>query len=72
MPVRVKKLVGGLVLVVGIAVYAFVVMIVGQVRLAQSGPIAQLLFFTVFGLIWIAPAAWLIRWMERVEKKPER
>lgn len=69
MPVRLKKLLGGIVLVIGVMIYAFIVMIVGQVRLAQSGPFAQLAYFAVFGLIWIVPAAWLIRWMERVDRK---
>lgn len=70
MPVRVKKLVGMTALVVGLLAYAFVVMIVGQVRLAQAGAGAQLAYFAFFGLIWVVPAALLIRWMERVDPKP--
>lgn len=69
MPPRVKKLIGGVVLVIGVSVYALIVMMVGQIRLAQSGPAAQLAFFAFFGLIWIVPAAFLIRWMERVGPK---
>jgi len=65
MSTRVKKLIGSIVLVVGVAVYAFLVMIIGQVRLAQAGPAVQLAFFAFFGLIWILPAGLLIRWMER-------
>lgn len=70
MPPRVKKLIGGVVLVVGLVIYALVVMIVGQIRLSQAGPGWQLAFFAVFGLIWIVPAGLLIRWMERVDRKP--
>jgi hypothetical protein len=29
---------------------------------------AQLVFFIVFGLIWLAPAAYLIRWMQRPDR----
>lgn len=65
MSTRVKKLIGSVILVVGVAVYAFLVMIVGQVRLAQAGPGVQFAFFAFFGLIWIVPAGLLIRWMER-------
>jgi hypothetical protein len=57
-------------LVVGVTVYALIVMMVGQFRLAQSGPLIQLVYFAIFGLIWIVPAALLIRWMERVNPKP--
>jgi hypothetical protein len=67
---RIKKLIGMVALVVGVTVYALIVMMVGQFRLAQSGPLIQLVYFAVFGLIWIVPAALLIRWMERVNPKP--
>jgi hypothetical protein len=45
-------------------------MVIGQARLGQAAPGWQLAFFAFFGLIWIVPAALLIRWMERVERKP--
>lgn len=64
---RVKKLIGGVALVIGVVFYAFVIMIVGQVRLAEAGAATQLAFFAFFGIIWIIPAALLIRWMERVD-----
>ncbi|MDR4305331.1 DUF2842 domain-containing protein [Chelatococcus sambhunathii] len=64
---RVKKLIGGIALVIGLIVYAFVVMMIGQFRLVNSGPGVQLAFFAFFGLIWTIPAALLIRWMERVD-----
>jgi hypothetical protein len=67
---RIKKLIGMVALVVGVTVYALIVMMVGQFRLAQSGPLIQLVYFAIFGLIWIVPAALLIRWMERVNPKP--
>lgn len=66
---RVKKLIGGIALVMGLIVYAFVVMMIGQFRLADSGPALQLAFFAFFGLIWTIPAAFLIRWMERVDRR---
>jgi hypothetical protein len=25
----------------------------------------QFIFFLVFGLVWLVPGAWLIRWMQR-------
>jgi hypothetical protein len=43
---------------------------VGQIRLAQSSGLVQLAFFGFFGLIWVVPAALLIRWMERVGRGP--
>ena len=65
MPPRAKKFIGVFVLLIGVMAYAFVVLTVGQIRMADAGPLAQLAFFAFFGLIWIVPAALLIRWMER-------
>lgn len=69
MPPRIKKLIGGIVLVVGVSIYALIVMFVGQLKLADAGPALQLAYFAFFGLIWIIPAGLLIRWMERVGPK---
>jgi len=69
MPPRMKKLIGGIALVIGVVLYALIVIIVGQVRLAEAGRGVQLAFFAFFGLIWIVPAGLLIRWMERVGPK---
>lgn len=63
---RVKKIFGTIALVVGVSVYALIVMFVGQLKLAESGPLLQLAFFAFFGLVWVIPAALLIRWMERI------
>lgn len=54
---------------VGIVVYALIVMTVGQFGFARSSPAVQLAFFAVAGLVWIVPAGILIRWMERVDRR---
>lgn len=66
MPPRVKKLIGMTALVVLVPLYALIVMFVGQLKMADAGPLLQLAFFAFFGLIWVVPAGLLIRWMERV------
>jgi len=65
---RSKKFIGVFVLLIGVMVYAFAVLTIGQIRMVEAGPLAQLAFFAFFGLIWIVPAALLIRWMERVDR----
>ncbi|GLK81034.1 MULTISPECIES: DUF2842 domain-containing protein [Methylopila] len=65
MPPRIKKLIGTVALVIGVSLYALIVMFVGQLKLAGAHPAAQLAFFAFFGLIWVIPAGLLIRWMER-------
>lgn len=68
MPPRVKKLIGLAALVVGVCFYAFIVMFVGQLTMADKPAAVQLAFFGFFGLVWTVPAALLIRWMERLER----
>ena len=66
---RLKKLIGMIVLIAGVTAYTLVVMVIGQARMAHAGTMEQLAFFGFFGLIWVVPAAFLIRWMERVEPR---
>jgi len=63
MPVRLKKLIGTILLVALVVVYALVATIVAVAQLSESGPVAHLLFFLISGLLWILPAMLIIKWM---------
>ncbi|HEV7252556.1 MAG TPA: DUF2842 domain-containing protein [Mesorhizobium sp.] len=63
MPVRLRKLIGTVLLVALVIVYALVATAVAVHRLADAGPFAHLLFFALSGLLWVLPAMGLIRWM---------
>lgn len=65
MPVRLKKLLGTVLLVALVVVYALAASAVAVGRLAESGPLAHLVFFMASGLLWVLPAMWIIRWMIR-------
>lgn len=67
---RPKKLFGAVALLLGVVLYALVVIAVAQAKLATVGPLIQLGFFAFFGLLWIVPAGLLIRWMERSDRTP--
>lgn len=69
MPIRLKKLIGTILLVALVVIYALAASAVAVGRLAESGPLVHLIFFVVSGLLWILPAMWIIRWMTR-EPKP--
>ncbi len=63
---RSRKLLGAVVMIVVVIIYALVAM-----GLAQSSPLQEAsslvrgLFFVVIGMGWILPIMPLIRWMER-------
>ena len=63
MPVRVKKLIGTVLLVALVAIYALVATIVAVAQLAESGPLVHLAYFFFTGFLWILPAMLIIKWM---------
>jgi hypothetical protein len=70
MPIRLKKLIGTVLLVLLVVVYALAASAVAVGRLAESGALVHFIFFLVSGLLWIVPAMWIIRWMVRERGKP--
>jgi hypothetical protein len=63
MPIRLRKLIGTVLLVALVIVYSIVATIVAVAQLSESGPVAHLLFFLLGGLLWILPAMAIIKWM---------
>ena len=68
MPLRVKKLIGTILLVLLVIVYALIATMVAVAQLSQSGPVVHLAFFFFSGLLWILPAMWIIKWMVKTSK----
>ena len=63
MPIRIKKLIGTILLVVLVILYALIATTVAAARLADSSPWVHLAYFFLTGLLWILPAMLIIRWM---------
>lgn len=63
MPVRLKKLIGTILLVLLVIVYALLATIIAVAQLAEAGPVMHLLFFFLSGLLWVLPAMLIIKWM---------
>lgn len=68
MPIRVRKLIGTLLLIALVIVYALAATTIATYRLAESGPLVHLAFFLVGGLVWILPAMLIIKWMVKPRK----
>lgn len=65
MSIRTRKLIGTVVLLIFLAVYAFLAMLAAVVLQVSSNKAVELLFYLVGGLAWVVPAAWLVRWMQK-------
>lgn len=68
MPVRLKKLIGTVIIVALVVIYALVATTVATYRLAESPWYVHLLYFLFTGVLWVVPAMFVIRWMERPPK----
>ena len=69
MPPRLRKLVGTILLVVFVSLYALTAMTVAAAKLPGASWLTQLVFFFVAGTVWIVPAGALIAWMQKPEKR---
>ena len=65
MPPRLRKLVGTVLLVFLVVVWALLAMAFAQSRIREAAAAWQMLYYVVAGLGWVIPAALVIRWMER-------
>jgi len=68
MPPRLRKLIGTVLIIILVLVYALVATTVAAATLGTSPWYIHLLYFTVTGLLWILPAMLIIKWMEKPEK----
>lgn len=63
---KMRKLLGGVVMILFVMVYALVAMALAQARVVQdSAKLVQACIYAALGLGWILPLMPLIRWMER-------
>lgn len=65
MTMRTRKLVGAVLLLLFIALYALVAMLVAVVLQVNGSKVAELVYYVVAGLLWVLPAAWLVKWMQK-------
>ncbi|TBW34631.1 DUF2842 domain-containing protein [Siculibacillus lacustris] len=65
MPSALRRFLGSVVLVIGLSVYVFFALAIGDVVAASKPAWVQLLYFLIAGLAWVPPAGLLVRWMYR-------
>ena len=65
MPIRVRKLVGAIMLIVLVVTWALLAMALAQSPLVKANAAIEVIYYAVAGLGWVLPAMPLIRWMSR-------
>ncbi|HPG04574.1 MAG TPA: DUF2842 domain-containing protein [Beijerinckiaceae bacterium] len=69
MPIRIRKLIGALFMVVYVIFYALIAMALAQSRpLQEASPWLQPLLYAVLGTIWIVPLLPVVAWMAREDR----
>jgi hypothetical protein len=65
MPMRLKKLIGLVLLLLLILIYSLLVLRLAIDVLPGAGGFVEFLFYAIAGLAWVLPAGFLIKWMNR-------
>lgn len=68
MGIRTRKLVGSVLMIGLVVVYALVAMALAQGRITEAPAWAQVILYAALGMMWIFPAMVIIRWMEKPRK----
>jgi hypothetical protein len=68
MTMRTRKLVGAILLLLFLAAYSLVAMLVAVVLQVNGSKIAELAYYAVAGLLWVVPAGWLVKWMQKPDQ----
>ncbi len=65
MPIRVRKFIGAIVLIVLVVTWVLVAMALAQSPAIKANGLVEVLYYVIAGLGWVLPAMPLIRWMSR-------
>ena len=63
-----RKLIGAVVIIVFVCVYALVAMALAQGRITEAPKLVQTIAYIALGLVWVLPLLPLIKWMERKDR----
>ncbi len=65
MTIRTRKLIGAIVLILFLTVYALVAMMVAIALQVNASKLVEVFYYIVAGLLWVIPAGAIIWWMQR-------
>ncbi|SCW28363.1 Protein of unknown function [Rhizobium mongolense subsp. loessense] len=69
MPVRLRKFIGTILIVVLVLLYALLANTIAVAILGESSWWVHLLYFSLTGLVWVLPAMLIIKWMAGPRQK---
>ncbi len=64
-----RKLIGTVILVITVPIYALIAMVIAVAVLPGANVWWQLVYYLVAGLLWVPPAGGLIVWMTKADRR---
>jgi hypothetical protein len=65
MPIRLRKFIGAIALIILVVVWALVAMAVAQAPFIFGNMIASIAYYVIAGIGWVLPAMPIVSWMSR-------
>lgn len=66
MPPRTRKFVGAILLLIVIAIYSLLAMAAAIIlQVNEANKTVELIYYVTAGLLWVLPAGWIIKWMQK-------
>jgi hypothetical protein len=65
MPIRLRKLLGAIMLIMLVITWALLAMALAQSTIVKASGAIEVIYYVLAGLGWVLPAMPLIRWMSR-------
>jgi len=65
MPIRLRKLIGGVALIVLVVGWSLIAMALAQLPVIKANGVVEVIYYVVAGLGWVLPAMPLIKWMSK-------
>ena len=69
MPVRLRKLIGAVALIVLVVTWALVAMALAQSPVVKANGLVEVIYYVVAGLGWVLPGMLLVRWMSKDKQR---
>jgi hypothetical protein len=69
MPIRLRKLIGAVALIVLVVTWALVAMALAQSPAVKETGLVEVIYYVVAGLGWVLPGMLLVRWMSKDKQR---
>jgi len=67
MPIRLRKLIGAIALIVLVTAWSLIAMSLAQLPIIKANGLVEVIYYVLAGLGWVLPGMLLVKWMSRAD-----